>query len=153
MCIEGAPVLQMFDDATRFSAAEFVEPLTTKSVWETILTFRANVYTGFLNTLVFDGSSQFRDFFLEICKILDVKWRRFGKQQQSALGKGEKYYEQVRRPFRKLRIDNLKLKKEFLRSLAVKACNDTLVPEGVVPSALVFGELPSLYSFLRTKAL
>ena len=37
MDIEGAPVLHKVDDATPFSAAQFVEPLTTESVWETIL--------------------------------------------------------------------------------------------------------------------
>ena len=36
-------------------------------------------------------------------------------------------------------MDHSKLKKEFLLSLAVKAYNDTLGPEGVVPCALVFG--------------
>ena len=42
MCIEGAQVLCMVDDATHFSAAQFVEPLTAESVWETILTFMGN---------------------------------------------------------------------------------------------------------------
>ena len=36
--IEGEPVLHIVDDATHFSAVQFVELLTTESVWETILT-------------------------------------------------------------------------------------------------------------------
>ena len=48
-------------------------------------------------------------------------------------------------------MDHLKLKREFLHSLAIKACNDTLGTEGVVPSALVFREFPSLRSLLRPK--
>ena len=48
-------------------------------------------------------------------------------------------------------MDHPKLKKEFLPSLAVKACNDTLGPEGVVPYALVFVEFPSLRSVLGPK--
>ena len=35
---EGAPVLYMIEDATCFSVAQFVEPLTTKSVWKAMLT-------------------------------------------------------------------------------------------------------------------
>ena len=38
MYIEGVPLLHMIDDATHFSAAQFIEPLATESVWETILT-------------------------------------------------------------------------------------------------------------------
>ena len=54
MYIEGSPVLHMVDDATHFSAAQFVEPLTTESVRETIRTSWAIVYTGLPNALVFD---------------------------------------------------------------------------------------------------
>ena len=48
-------------------------------------------------------------------------------------------------------MDHPKLKKEFLLSLALKACNDTLGAEGVVPTALLFGEFHSLRSFLEPK--
>ena len=37
--------------------------------------------------------------------------------------------------------------------MAVKAINDTLGPEGIVPSSLVFGEYPSIRSFLGAKLL
>ena len=66
MYIEEGPVLHMLDDTTYFIIAQFVEPLTIKSVWETILTFWATVYAGLPNSLVFDDGSQFRDTFVEI---------------------------------------------------------------------------------------
>ena len=44
MCIEGAPALNMVDDATHFSAAQFVEPLTNESVRETILTVTGKIF-------------------------------------------------------------------------------------------------------------
>ena len=106
---------------------------------------------GLQNTLVFDDDSQFRDTFVEICEIHDVGWKRYGTQHHSALEIRERYHEPIRRTFRKLRIDHPKLNKDFLLSLAVEACNDTLGPEGVEPSALVFGEFPSLRSFLGPK--
>ena len=73
MFIEGAPVLHMIDDTTHSSAGQFVEPLTTESFRETILTLRANVYTVLLNALVFDDGSHFRDAFVEICEIHDFE--------------------------------------------------------------------------------
>ena len=40
------------------------------------------------------------------------------------------------------------MQRQVLLALAVKAMNDTLGPEGFVPSSLVFGELPSLRTFV-----
>ena len=57
MYIEGAPVLHMVEDTTHISAAQFFELLTAVSVWETILTLWAAVYTGFPNRLIFDCGS------------------------------------------------------------------------------------------------
>ena len=61
MYIEKAPVLHMVDDATHFSAAQFVEQLTTESALETIPILWVTVYTGQPNILVFDNGSQFKD--------------------------------------------------------------------------------------------
>ena len=141
----------MVDDASHFSAAQFVELLTTESVWETKLTIWATIYTFLPNTLVFGDGSQCRDTFVETCEIHDVDWQRSGTQHHSALGIGERNHEPIRHTFRKLRIDRPKLKNEFILSLAVKACNDTLGTEGVVPSALLFREFPSLRSWLGSK--
>ena len=80
MYIEGSPALHLIDDTTYFSAAQLLEPLTTESVWETILTLWATAHTGLPNTLVFDDGSQFRDIFLEICEINDVEWKSSGTQ-------------------------------------------------------------------------
>ena len=63
----------MADDAMHFRAAQFFEPLTTKSVRETIPTLWAIVYTGLPNTLVFGDGSQSRDTFVEICGNHDVE--------------------------------------------------------------------------------
>ena len=111
----------------------------------------ATVYTGFPNTLVFDDGSQLKDTFVELCKINAVEWQRSGTQHHNALVIGERYHEPIRRTIRKLRVDHPRLKKEFLPSLAVKTSNDTLGPEGTVPSALLFEEFPLLRSFLGTK--
>ena len=59
-------MLHMVGDALHFSIAQFVEPLTTESVWETILMLWATIYIGSPNKLVFYDGSQFRDTFVEI---------------------------------------------------------------------------------------
>ena len=39
MNIEGTPVLHMVEDATHFSEAQFLEQLTTESIWEKYLRY------------------------------------------------------------------------------------------------------------------
>ena len=61
--IEGVPILHMVDDATHFSAAQFVDSWKQNLFGNKILTLWAAVYTGLSNTLVSDDGSQFRDTF------------------------------------------------------------------------------------------
>ena len=84
MNIDGAAVLHMVDDATYFSAAQFIKPLTNESVWETIITLWDSVYIESPNTLVFDNFSQFRDTFVEICEIHHVEWQSSATKHHSA---------------------------------------------------------------------
>ena len=61
--IEGTPVLHMIYDATHFSAALFGDPLTTESVWETILTLCIAANTGMSTTIVFDDAQSLEIYF------------------------------------------------------------------------------------------
>ena len=85
------------------------------------------------------------------CRNLRDTWRRMEKVWKTApqcTRIAERYHEPVRRTSRKLRIDHRRPKKELLPSLAIKAWDDALWSEEVVPTALVFGQFPSMYSFL-----
>ena len=78
---------------------------------------------------------------------------KFGTQCHSAQGIEERHHEPTKNTLSKLRMDRPKPEKEFLLSSTIKACNDTLRPKGVVHSALILGEFPSLCSFLDPKEL
>ena len=73
--------------------------------------------------------------FVEIYEIHDIEYQKSGTQHHSLLRIGERYHEPVRRAFQKFGKDHPKLNTEFLLRHAVKACNDTLRPEDVIPSA------------------
>ena len=79
----------MVDNETQFRVAEFVEPLTTRSVSETIPTSRESVNTRLLKRFVFDDGLQFRDTLVEISEIYNTKWQRSGTHHHSALGIGK----------------------------------------------------------------
>ena len=87
MYIEEIPVRHVTDDAKNFSVAKFVEPPTSKSVWDIILTVWETAYMEFPKAFVFDEGSQFRYTFVEICEILYVERKRSGTQHNSTLEK------------------------------------------------------------------
>ena len=95
-----------------------------------------------------DEGSQFRNTFAELTAIHDVQLEKSGIQSHNSLGIGERHHKPLRDTYRKLKFDHPKMQRQVLVALAIKAVNDTLGPEGIVPSALVFGEFPSLHSFL-----
>jgi len=84
------------------------------------------------------------DKFIHIARCAEVKVDKTGIEAHSSLGIGERYHQPLRTAFRKLKHENPILPDELLLQLSVQAMNNTLGPEGLVPSALVFGEFPSL---------
>ena len=68
-----------------------------------------------------------------------------------ALGIGERYHTPLRNTYRKLKVEFPQMNKHILLSISVKAGNDTLGPEGIVPSALVFGEFLTVSTILGTR--
>ena len=144
--LDGRPVLHLVDESTRFSAAGFLSKMTTDSVWDLIAMSWSSIYTGLRNTMVVDEGSQFRKVFTELATIHDVNVEKTDIESHNSLGTGERYHKPLRDTYLKLKIDHPTMQRQILLALYIKAMNDTLGPEGIVPSALVFGEFPSLRS-------
>ena len=143
MYIDGKPVLHIVDEGTHFSAAAFLPDVSTKTIWTTILECWAAIYTGLPHKILVDQGSQFGELFVSIGAASKVQVDRTGIEAHSSLGIGERYHQPLRNTYRKLKIDFANVAPQLLLAMSVKALNDTLGPEGLVPSALVFGEYPS----------
>ena len=146
MFIDGAPVLHIIDEGTKFSAARFLPNQQTGTIWKTILECWAVIYTGLPHRILTDQGSNFGDAFVEIGRAHNVEVQRTGVEAHSSLGLGERYHGPLRNTYRKLRISYPNADKALTLAMAVKAMNDTLGPEGIVPSALVFGEYPQVFT-------
>ena len=148
MYLDGKPVLHIVDEATRFSAARFLPRVSTDAVWDSIILCWSSVYTGLPHYIMVDEGSQFRKIFAELAALHDVTLEKSGVQSHHSLGIGERYHKPLRDTYRKLKLDHPSMQRQVLLALSVKAMNDTLGPEGIVPSSLVFGEFPSLRTFV-----
>lgn len=67
-----------------------------------------------------------------------------GIELHSSIGVGEKYHGPLRRVFLKVSDEHPTLDPATILRLALKGCYDTLGPNGLVQTLLVFGALPSL---------
>lgn len=142
--IERKPILHIVDEGTRFSAARFLPNPSTEAVWQTFLTCWASIYTGLPQKILVDQGSQFGKILKTLGALRHIEIEETGTEAHSSLGLGERYHEPVRTTYRKLRLQFPKVDPEVLLRFSVKAMNDTLGPEGLFPSALVFGEYPSI---------
>jgi hypothetical protein len=141
--IDGVPFLQVVDLTTGFGAAQWLQGAMVEAVWETFLECWATVYIGYPNTTRTDAGSIF----------VSPKWKRFtdlskiklvqsGVEAHNSLGIGERKHDPLRRVYHKVRKDFPRMSLELALRLAVKAMNDTMGPNGLVPSLLVFGMIP-----------
>lgn len=92
--------------------------------------------------IIFDQSSYFGEPFAQFCRIGGVDIQRTGLEAHSVLILGERYHQALRTIYRKIMAQRPGANKELALALTVKGMNDTLCTHAVVPSTIVFGELP-----------
>lgn len=70
-------------------------------------------------------------------------------ESHNSLGVGERYHEPLRQIFDKIITDHPQIDPEVALRLTVKSMNDLMGPEGIVPSLLVYGSLPTFPAVKR----
>ena len=64
--IDAKPVLHIFDEVTRFSAARLLDEFSTMAIWQAISECWVCIYTGLPNEMLADQGSAFGDLFIAI---------------------------------------------------------------------------------------
>ena len=100
------------------------------------------MYTGQTIRIIVDQGSNFGPSFIRMASINGISTERTGIEAHNGMSIVERYHEPIRTVVRKLMIEHPKADFELGLALSVKALNYTAVPDGLVPSALVFGEYP-----------
>lgn len=146
MYIDGSPILHVVDSGTKFNAASFLKDKSIETVWKTLMQCWILIYTGMPNRIMVDQGTEFGDLFIHMAEENNVQVSKTGIEAHSSLGLCERYHQPLRTVYRKIIKQFPKINKSYALSLAVKSINDTLGPEGLVPSALVFGVYPEVYT-------
>ena len=142
MYVDGKPVLHILDEGTKFSAAKFLPDVSTKTIWRTLLQIWVMIYTGLPDRMMVNQGSAFGGLFVDLAALGNVEVERSGAEAHSSLGLCERYHQPLRHTYRKIMAQHPSTEPKLALACSVKAMNDTLGSEGLVPSALVFSEYP-----------
>ena len=151
--MDKSPILHVVDDEIKFYAAAWLSDASSKTIWTTFLLCWATIYTGLPNRLMVDQGSALgkNGIFASLVEDSNIKFEKTGIEAHSSLGVGERYRQPLRSTFLKLSKAYPGRDKNLLLQCAVKGMNDTLGPEGIAPSVLVFGQYPPTYTPSETK--
>ena len=150
MWLSGKSVLHIVDIDTSFSSAAIVKGQTVEDVWRSFVMDWCSLYPGYPETLRVDQGSCFTSIRWErLAEMVGINNQKSGVESHNSIGNGERYHSPLRRIFNKINHDQPSLDFEYALRLSVKSMNDTMGPNGLVPSFLVFGTLPR-FPFLNT---
>jgi hypothetical protein len=143
--LDSRAALHIVDLHTHYSAAGFLPGQSVDDVWHAFLSLWVCTYTGLPNVIKSDQGSVFTsERWQELTSLSGVILELSPIESHNSLTVGERYHDPLRRIYRKVRHDFPAIPGSLALSLANKAMNDTMGPEGLVPTLLVYGTLPRL---------
>lgn len=146
-----APVLHSVDMRAHFQNAIFLKGESARNVWDAFVEAWATVYTGYPQSIKSDHGSLFTSKDWEnLTDMAGIQIEISGIESHNSISVGERYHEPLRRIFTVILHEYPKLDREIALRCAVKGINDTMGPEGLVPSYLVFGVIPN-FPAIHTK--
>jgi len=139
-----APILHVVDTQTHFQNAIFLKSESAKDVWAAFIETWASTYTGYPRKMRTDQGSTFTSMdWGKYTTASGIELIVSGIESHNSLGSGERYHDPLRQIFYAIKDEYPTLDPEIALRCAVKGINDTAGPEGLVPSLLVFGTIPT----------
>lgn len=149
MFLNGKAVLHTIDTASRFSAATFSDAHgahfkhSVQDICFSFVMVWCLTYTGYPNSLWIDQRSVFTPSRQKhLTNLNGAQLRISDVEAHSSLKTEEKYHGLLKRIYRKNKFTHPTVSSTHLLKIAVRAMNDTVKENGLVPSRLVFGVLP-----------
>ena len=146
MFLNHKPVLHVVDEATHYQSAAFLHKQKSNDVWKCFLRCWSRIYLGppdFLD--VNQGSNFISKDFLNNADAEGISVLPVPIESPHSISHVERYHSPLRAAFNKIRSDlpRSEFDKECLE-MAIKSVNDTIGPEGLCPTLLVYGAIPRI---------
>lgn len=146
MYLNKKPVLHVVDAATAFQSGRFLPSMSAADVWEALCQCWINVYIGPPDTVSHDAGTNFASAeFRNNARIMGITCRQVPVEAHNSIGKVERYHGPAERAFSILWAElNGSMTEAAVLQLTWKCLNDTVGPDGLVPTLLVFGTYPRI---------
>ena len=144
MYIGGKPVLHVVDEATHYSAAVFLKRMTAEETWKCLLRCWIRTYLGPPDHLRVDQGSNFvAKQFLSSAEAEGISVLEAPIESPNSMSHVERYHAPLRAAYEKIRDSLPKSETDAdCLQMAIKSVNDTIGPEGLCPTLLVYGAIP-----------
>ena len=145
MYINGQPLLHIVDQATRFQAGRWLQNISAKHTWDTLRMCWIDSYLGPPDLVATDAGKNFvsREF-KQYAGIMGIKIKTVPVEAHNSIGLVERYHGPLRRAYQIISTELRDLDRDAALQMAFKAINDTVGPDGLVPTLLVFGAFPRM---------
>ena len=141
--IEGRKILHVVDECTHFQAAAILVNMKTDTVWRTLLRYWSNVYLGPTDFLRVDqGYNLVSKEFKSAAETEGISVLEAPIESPQTMSHVGRYHNPLRLAYKKIIVELPGSAAADVLSMATKAVNNTVGPEGLCPTILVFGALP-----------
>ncbi len=142
MYLDRKPILQVIDSVTAFEATRFLKDMSACTAQDTLRACWIDTYLGPLDMVVHDARKNFVSIeFKQLVNSMAIEIKEVLVEAYNSVSLVERYHAPLRRVYEIIQ-DELKdehIDKEMILQIAVKAVNDLVGPNSIVPTLLVFG--------------
>ena len=150
MYLDKKPVLHAVDATTAFQTGRFLNNMSAKKTWEALRQCWIDNCLGPTDIITHDTGTNF-DFtkFRAEAKLLGITCHQIPVEAHCSIGKIEKYYTPIHCIYDIIQAKTRGIvSKNAMLLMAFKAVNNTVGPDGLVSTLLVFGAYPQIVTDL-----
>lgn len=145
MYISGAPLLHIVDEGTRFQAGKWLQDISAKHTWDILRTCWIDTYLGPPDLITHDAGKNFiSNEFKQYASVMGITTKGVPVEAHNSIGMVERYHGPIRRAYQIIATEFPDISKDMALQMAFKAINDSVGPDGLVPTLLVFGAYPRM---------
>ena len=143
--IDGKPVLHIVDESTRFQAGHWLKDVSAKHVWDQLRTCWIDTYLGPPDLVTTDAGKQFTSRkFKQFAANMGIVVKPVLVEAHHFIGLVERYHGLLRHVYIIITTEIPGIDPKLALQMAFKALNDSVGPNGLVPTLLVFGAYPRM---------
>lgn len=145
MTLEKKPVLHIVDEASRYQATKWLPTVSSAAIWRSLRLAWIDAFLGPPDLIVTDAANALTsEAFRSNASFFQINTKAVPVEAAQTMSVVERYHEPLRRAYRIIRKEAIDMDSESALQAAVKAVNDSVGPDGLVPTLLVYGAFPRL---------